>query len=322
MTRITFLPLLLLALISPLMAQTGANPHDIDHCRQRTSDACAQLAAFESQQGIAAWPRLDGCEYAESFKGKVVGLVLHVSPSGTVASRMGRCHVPTRHVITNPPPSLSPGLYVAAATKNEVPGSPPDDRRNTGIRVLGWLGPLPDNSATHSAAIQKICEGSRPPFRDLDCEILHEQRTRCPDKPSCRPADPAPANAKPVRSKAIILSYFEFPSGRHDLTSLARPQAAGVSRWLLANPEFKVVIRAHCNDGMSRDYAIAVCQKRSQAVYRFLLEAGVPDERMATVSYGNESAREVYAMPGLPAHNRLAVIELLLEHPGDARSTR
>ncbi len=62
---------------------------------------------------------------------------------------------------------------------------------------------------------------------------------------------------------------------------------AGIA-WLLAHPAVTVTIEGHCDEHGTAEYNLSLGERRAKAVQDALLEAGVPAERVRTVSYGEE----------------------------------
>jgi len=63
--------------------------------------------------------------------------------------------------------------------------------------------------------------------------------------------------------------------------------ASGIA-WLLANPEVTVTIEGHCDERGTSEYNLSLGERRANVVRDYLVAAGVPAERIRTVSYGEE----------------------------------
>ena len=80
--------------------------------------------------------------------------------------------------------------------------------------------------------------------------------------------------------------YFDF-----DQWSIREDQKEVMvknSQWLKANPNSKVRLEGHCDERGTAEYNLALGQKRAEAVRAFLEGMGIPSQRMATISYGEE----------------------------------
>jgi peptidoglycan-associated lipoprotein len=96
--------------------------------------------------------------------------------------------------------------------------------------------------------------------------------------------------------------YFDFDS------SEIRPEYAGVvsaqAQRLAANQSLRVRLEGHTDERGSREYNIALGERRSQAVRRALMLQGVADAQVVTVSYGEERPAAEGADEGAYAKNR------------------
>jgi peptidoglycan-associated lipoprotein len=60
------------------------------------------------------------------------------------------------------------------------------------------------------------------------------------------------------------------------------------AQWLKSDESINVTIEGHCDERGTREYNIALGEKRAFAVKKYLKQLGVPDSRMKIVSYGKE----------------------------------
>ncbi|HMN65567.1 MAG TPA: OmpA family protein, partial [Burkholderiaceae bacterium] len=75
---------------------------------------------------------------------------------------------------------------------------------------------------------------------------------------------------------------------------------------LLANNAKRVVIQGNTDERGSREYNLALGQKRAEAVRRAMSALGVPDKQMEAVSFGEERPRATGADEASYAENRRA----------------
>ncbi len=80
--------------------------------------------------------------------------------------------------------------------------------------------------------------------------------------------------------------YFDFDR------SEIRPEFADVLRahaaYLAGHPSTTVVVEGHCDERGSREYNIALGERRANAVKQFLEAEGVDPAQINTISYGEE----------------------------------
>lgn len=80
--------------------------------------------------------------------------------------------------------------------------------------------------------------------------------------------------------------YFDFDSAV--LTAEAQAVLNQKQQWLLTNSAGQVTIEGHCDERGSNAYNLALGELRAQSAKNFLVQSGVPEFRLSTVSYGEE----------------------------------
>lgn len=80
--------------------------------------------------------------------------------------------------------------------------------------------------------------------------------------------------------------YFAFDKSDLDAASVAVLEAHAA--WLNANSGVSVTIEGNCDERGSREYNLALGQRRADSVRDFLTERGVNANRIDTVSFGEE----------------------------------
>ncbi|HEX5183838.1 MAG TPA: peptidoglycan-associated lipoprotein Pal [Allosphingosinicella sp.] len=93
--------------------------------------------------------------------------------------------------------------------------------------------------------------------------------------------------------------YALDDQGRHTLDA----QAA----WLAAHPSVSVTIEGHCDERGTREYNLALGDRRANAVKDYLQARGIPAARMTTISYGKERPVALGSNEEAWAQNRRAV---------------
>jgi peptidoglycan-associated lipoprotein len=79
-----------------------------------------------------------------------------------------------------------------------------------------------------------------------------------------------------------------FAGSSHGFTAAAQATLVAQARWLLANPAIRVRIEGHADDRTPRDYALALGERRADAVRDFLVLQGVPAAQLTIISWGKE----------------------------------
>jgi peptidoglycan-associated lipoprotein len=110
------------------------------------------------------------------------------------------------------------------------------------------------------------------------------------------PPPPPPSNAGPRLSGAEMLqqqaqdAYFDYDKSdiRSDASAALTGDAALLKQIFAQDPNFSVVVEGHCDERGSAEYNLALGDRRATAAKDFLVQLGVPADRLKTISYGKE----------------------------------
>lgn len=97
-----------------------------------------------------------------------------------------------------------------------------------------------------------------------------------------------------------------FDTDQHDLTPSARAVLEAQSRWLNMYPNLNVTIEGHADERGTREYNLALGDRRSSSVKNYLIANGVDPRRVNTISYGKEQPLMVGADGTSWSQNRRA----------------
>jgi peptidoglycan-associated lipoprotein len=76
------------------------------------------------------------------------------------------------------------------------------------------------------------------------------------------------------------------------------------ARWILENPGYLVLVEGHTDARGTPDSRFAIADRRAKAVAHFLLEEGVPNTRLFTISHGSERPVCLETTDSCAARNR------------------
>ncbi len=99
--------------------------------------------------------------------------------------------------------------------------------------------------------------------------------------------------------------FFEYDSSQID--SEAQATLTKQAEWLKKYPNLNVTVEGHCDERGTREYNIALGERRANAAKKFLTGLGVAANRISTISYGKERPAVVGSDEGSWAQNRRAV---------------
>ncbi len=91
--------------------------------------------------------------------------------------------------------------------------------------------------------------------------------------------------------------YFDFD--KSTLKTQSRDNLTKKATWLRANPNFSLRIEGHCDEQGSNHYNLALGERRASATAKFLTGLGISEDRISTISYGEER-------PAVPGHDEEA----------------
>ena len=80
--------------------------------------------------------------------------------------------------------------------------------------------------------------------------------------------------------------YFAFDSS--DLTDESKSALREKGNWLRANGDYSVNISGNCDERGTAEYNLALGERRAHAAKKFLMGLGISENRLATISYGEE----------------------------------
>jgi peptidoglycan-associated lipoprotein len=98
-----------------------------------------------------------------------------------------------------------------------------------------------------------------------------------------------------------------FGTDTSDLDAASRATLAAQARWMLANPSVRGSIEGHADERGTREYNLALGERRANAAKNFLIANGVPAGRLTVTSWGKERPAAVGSEESAWAQNRRAV---------------
>ncbi len=99
--------------------------------------------------------------------------------------------------------------------------------------------------------------------------------------------------------------FFGYDSS--DLDSDALELLQDQVAWLKQHGNVTVTVEGHCDERGTREYNLALGEKRAQAVKNYLVGLGIDPDRVSTISYGKERPAVVGSNDGAWAQNRRSV---------------
>lgn len=99
--------------------------------------------------------------------------------------------------------------------------------------------------------------------------------------------------------------FFAYDS--YDLAPEARDTLNRQAEWLNRYPNLAITVEGHSDERGTREYNLALGDRRATAVKNYLVSMGVPSSRVNTISYGKEQPAVVGSDASSWAQNRRGV---------------
>jgi peptidoglycan-associated lipoprotein len=150
-------------------------------------------------------------------------------------------------------------------------------------------------TATVAAALFLSACGSTPPAQETPAAPVTEGKTVAP------PAKPEPVTSMAVdpyslaalkdpNSPVFKRSVF-FDYDKYDIKDEFKALIAAHGKLLAKNPKVKMLIQGNADERGSREYNLALGQKRAEAMKKALLLQGATESQIEAVSLGEEKPR-------------------------------
>ncbi len=94
------------------------------------------------------------------------------------------------------------------------------------------------------------------------------------------------ASAEAIRLFESQDIYFGYD--KYTLEQDARLLLDKKAEWLLANPSYSLHIGGHCDNRGTNEYNLALGERRANSARDYLVTLGISDDRIFTISYGEE----------------------------------
>ena len=98
-----------------------------------------------------------------------------------------------------------------------------------------------------------------------------------------------------------------FATNRSTLTTASRDTLRKQASWMRKNKNLNVVLEGHGDERGTREYNLALAEKRANAARDYLLTYGISGKRISVISYGKEKPVNSASTPLSWSQNRRAV---------------
>ncbi|MDF8332631.1 peptidoglycan-associated lipoprotein Pal [Novosphingobium cyanobacteriorum] len=106
---------------------------------------------------------------------------------------------------------------------------------------------------------------------------------------------------------SVLSDTVHFDTDRYNIDTEDQGVLKSQAQWLARYPGKMVTIEGHCDERGTRDYNIALGERRANAAKNYLVSLGIDAARITTVSYGKERPIALGSDEASYAKNRRAV---------------
>jgi len=121
---------------------------------------------------------------------------------------------------------------------------------------------------------------------------LPPQPTGATGTSTTNPPPPQPMGPMPGSQADFIASVLGdtilFDTDRYNVDTEGQGILQSQAQWLARYPARRITIEGHCDERGTRDYNIALGERRANAAKNYLVSVGIDASRITTVSYGKE----------------------------------
>ena len=98
-----------------------------------------------------------------------------------------------------------------------------------------------------------------------------------------------------------------FATNETVLTTASRETLRKQAAWLRKNSDINVVLEGHADERGTREYNLALCERRANSAKDYLMTYGISSNRISVLSYGKEKPVDSGSNPLAWSKNRRSV---------------
>jgi peptidoglycan-associated lipoprotein len=150
------------------------------------------------------------------------------------------------------------------------------------VQANGSRQVFPTNSTTYTLSVS----GSG----GMDSRSVTVTVNAPPPPPPPKPKPTVTISSADMLSREAQDAYFDYDMSdiRADAQRALAADAELLKRIFASDPNFNVVIEGHCDERGSAEYNLGLGDRRATSAKDYLVQMGVPANRIRTISYGKE----------------------------------
>ncbi|GAA4765183.1 peptidoglycan-associated lipoprotein Pal [Stakelama sediminis] len=147
-------------------------------------------------------------------------------------------------------------------------------------------------------------------------DVLPPAPPSTPPAATPTPTPPPPQTGVVPGSKAdfeqsVVSDTIHFDTDAYNVDPQSQQILDSQATWLKKYPNVHITVEGHCDERGTREYNLALGDRRANAAANYLIAQGVDSSRITTISYGKERPIALGDTPQDWAQNRRAVTVVL-----------
>jgi peptidoglycan-associated lipoprotein len=159
---------------------------------------------------------------------------------------------------------------------------------------------------TSAALALSACAKKAPPELPKPPQDTAPTPTPTPPAPTPTPSGPRPGSQADFIASVTSDRIF-FDTDKSDVDDADKPTLQSQAAWLQKNPQVRVTIEGHADERGTREYNLALGERRANSAKNYLASLGVDASRLTVISYGKERPDALGSDEASWAKNRRAV---------------
>ncbi|MGH9558272.1 MAG: OmpA family protein [Bryobacteraceae bacterium] len=149
------------------------------------------------------------------------------------------------------------------------------------VQANGTRQVFPTNTTTYTLTAKNSAGNDT---RSVTVEV------NAPPPPPPPPPPTASISGSDMLTREAQDAYFDYDKSdiREDARQALTHDADLLKRIFAADPNFTVVLEGHCDERGSAEYNLGLGDRRATAAKEFLVQLGLPADRLMTISYGKD----------------------------------
>ncbi|MBO9670338.1 MAG: peptidoglycan-associated lipoprotein Pal [Sphingobium sp.] len=159
---------------------------------------------------------------------------------------------------------------------------------------------------TSAALALSACAKKAPPELPKPPQDTAPTPTPTPPPPTPTPAGPRPGSQADFIASVTSDRIF-FDTDKSDVDDADKGTLQSQAAWLQKYPQVRVTIEGHADERGTREYNLALGERRANAAKNYLASLGIDAGRLTVISYGKERPDALGSDEASWAKNRRAV---------------